>query len=185
MTFDFRYPQLTGATEKEQIQQMRAYIHQLVDELKWALNSVDSSQGNCHVSSRINNSGSGTAVIDSNDYSAQRDLVIETGEKNGWSYKKWKSGTFEMFGQFTVTATIAGTAYGNLYYSEQFVIPAPFACSCAVVVGNATSWFIPITGGLANNDDPNNNIGIRLFRPNNFEIGQDLSVSLYVVGKHI
>ena len=45
-SFDFRYPTITGATEKEQLAHMKTYIHQLVDQLKWALNSADLSQGN-------------------------------------------------------------------------------------------------------------------------------------------
>lgn len=70
MTFDFRYPQLTGATEKEQLQQMKTYIHQLVDELKWALNSVESPQNNVVVvrqNQRNANSGIGTIGMDELD----------------------------------------------------------------------------------------------------------------------
>lgn len=113
------------------------------------------------------------------------DFVVEAGEKNGWLYKKWKSGTFEMFGRFTVTATADGVAYGNMYYSEQFALPTPFACSYAVVSGSATSWFIPITGGLANNDDPQNYIGFRLFRPTAFAVGAESSVRLHVTGEYV
>lgn len=46
MTFDFRYPQINGATEKEQLMQMKTYMHQLVDQLKWALNSIETKQVN-------------------------------------------------------------------------------------------------------------------------------------------
>jgi hypothetical protein len=113
------------------------------------------------------------------------DFVIEAGEKNGWLYKKWKSGTFEMFGRFTVTATADGVAYGNMYYSEQFALPTPFACSYAVVSGSATSWFIPITGGLASNNDPQNHIGFRLFRPTAFAVGAESSVRLHVTGEYV
>lgn len=113
------------------------------------------------------------------------DFVIESGEKHGWTYKKWKSGTFEMFGRFDVTATVAGTANGNMYYSEQFALQTPFACSYAVVAGTATSWFIPITGGLANNDDPENYIGFRLLRPTTFAIGATSSVRLHVTGEYV
>ena len=70
MTFDFRYPQLTGATEKEQLQQMKTYIHQLVDELKWALNSVGSPQNNVVVIQQKPgnaNSGIGTIGMDELD----------------------------------------------------------------------------------------------------------------------
>lgn len=65
MTFDFRYPNITGATEREQLQQMKTYVHQLVDELKWALNAVDSSQGNYVVIQQPNtgNANNGIATM--------------------------------------------------------------------------------------------------------------------------
>ena len=66
MTFDFRYPQLNG-TEKEQLQQLKTYMHQLVDELKWALNSINSSQGNVVVVQQNKgnaNGGIGTIGMD-------------------------------------------------------------------------------------------------------------------------
>lgn len=114
------------------------------------------------------------------------DFVVEEGTNNGWTYKKWKSGTYEMFGIFSITATVDGTAYGNMYYSEQFKLPTPFRISNAVVAGTATNWFIPITGGVSNGDDgedPNENIGIRLFRPVSFAAGATSSVRLHVSGK--
>lgn len=46
MTFDFRYPQINGTTEKEQLAQMKTYMHQLVDQLKWALNSIETKEVN-------------------------------------------------------------------------------------------------------------------------------------------
>ena len=68
MTFDFRYPQLTGATEREQLQQMKTYIHQLVDELKWALNSVESPQSNVVViQQKQGNANSGIVTIGMDD----------------------------------------------------------------------------------------------------------------------
>ena len=68
MTFDFRYPQLTGATEKEQLLQLKTYMHQLVDELKWALNSVDSPQSNVVVLQQKQvNTGGGTSTIGLDD----------------------------------------------------------------------------------------------------------------------
>ena len=70
MAFDFRYPTITGATEKEQLQQLKTYIHQLVDELKWALNSADSAQGNYVVikQKQVNaNSGISTIGMDELD----------------------------------------------------------------------------------------------------------------------
>lgn len=128
-------------------------------------------------------SGWGRFLMTSEAESFAVDFVTEEGTSKGWTYKVWKSGTYEMFGIFDVTTTVAGTAYGNMYYSEQFALPTPFTCSFAVVSGTATSWFIPITGGLANNDDPNNNIGFRVLRPTSFAAGTEFSVRLHVRGK--
>lgn len=45
MTIDIRYPNITGKTEAEQLLQMKSYMHQLVEQLNWALNTVESAQG--------------------------------------------------------------------------------------------------------------------------------------------
>lgn len=89
MTFDFRYPNINGATEKEQLQQMKTYVHQLVDQLKWALNSVDSSQGNYNVvtgnsNNHNNNSGIATVNVDGDTVQTTFDelkpLIIKSAE---------------------------------------------------------------------------------------------------------
>ena len=40
---DIRYPNITGATEAEQLQQVRSYLYQMVDQLNMALQSVGST----------------------------------------------------------------------------------------------------------------------------------------------
>lgn len=122
-------------------------------------------------------------LMTSHEESTANDFVTEAGTKNGWTYKKWKSGTYEMFGVFAVKTTVAGTAMGSLYYSEQFVLPSPFAAENACLSGSALSWFFPTSGGLASVDDANNNIGFRLYRPTEFEAGLTVSVRLQVSGK--
>lgn len=41
MGFDFRFPQITGRTEAEQLAQVKSYMHQLVEQLNWSLNSLE------------------------------------------------------------------------------------------------------------------------------------------------
>lgn len=122
------------------------------------------------------------------DSSFAADFVIEEGIANGWTYKKWKSGTYEMYGIFDVTTTEKSTAIGtNMFYSEQFKIPAPFAIKRAIVAGTATNWFIPTTGGLSNGDDgedPNEYIGFRLCHPSPFDVGRESSIRLHVTGEY-
>lgn len=44
MTIDIRYPNIAGKSEAEQVAQMKSYLHQLVDQLNWALNVTVSHQ---------------------------------------------------------------------------------------------------------------------------------------------
>ena len=44
MTIDLRYPNITGKTDAEQLTQVKGYLHQLVEQLNWALNVADSYQ---------------------------------------------------------------------------------------------------------------------------------------------
>jgi hypothetical protein len=43
---DFRLPNITGATPQEQMAQMQNYMRQFVEQLQWALNTIETSQGN-------------------------------------------------------------------------------------------------------------------------------------------
>lgn len=109
-------------------------------------------------------------------------FITDSGTSNGWTYKCYKDGSYDMFGYFTVTTTTAGTAIGSLYYSEQFALPTPFPISSAVVSGSALSWFIPMSGGQAS-EDSSYNIGFRLFRPTAFDKGVEINVRLRVTGE--
>ena len=43
MSYNLRLPRITGATEKEQLQQMNNYLYQLVGDLQHALNTLEAS----------------------------------------------------------------------------------------------------------------------------------------------
>ena len=45
MSIDIRLPNITATTDAGKIQQMQSYMHQLVEQLNWALNTVESAQG--------------------------------------------------------------------------------------------------------------------------------------------
>ena len=44
MNVDLRYPNITGKTETEQLGQVKSYLHQLVEQLNWALNTAENYQ---------------------------------------------------------------------------------------------------------------------------------------------
>lgn len=43
MTVDIRFPNITATTESGKIQQLQSYMHQLVEQLNWALNTVETA----------------------------------------------------------------------------------------------------------------------------------------------
>jgi hypothetical protein len=45
MSISLRYPNIQGKTEAEQLAQVKSYLHQMVEQLNWALSTVESSQG--------------------------------------------------------------------------------------------------------------------------------------------
>lgn len=45
MSIDIRFPNITANDEAGQLIQVKSYLHQLVEQLNWALNTVESSQG--------------------------------------------------------------------------------------------------------------------------------------------
>ncbi len=45
MSIDIRLPNITATTEEGKLQQMQSYMYQLVQQLNWALNTVESAQG--------------------------------------------------------------------------------------------------------------------------------------------
>lgn len=43
MAVELRFPNITGGTEREQLSQVKSYLHQLVEQLQWALQNVDAA----------------------------------------------------------------------------------------------------------------------------------------------
>ena len=104
--------------------------------------------------------------------------VTESGIGNGWNYKKWSNGSYEMFGSFTVTTTTICTDMGSMFCSEVFTLPVPFAMDSAIISGSADDLFLVTSGNRI--DD--NNISFVLLRPYSFDTEMDIHVRLFVTG---
>lgn len=44
-SFDIKLPNITSPTERGQLEQIRSYLYQLAEQLKWALNSFNANEG--------------------------------------------------------------------------------------------------------------------------------------------
>lgn len=78
---DLRYPNITGKTEAEQIVQVRSYLHQLVDQLNWALNTAESYQaGNTSSPLVYKQSESATPQEAEDTFNSIKALIIKSAD---------------------------------------------------------------------------------------------------------
>ena len=81
---DLRYPNITGTSEREQLAQMKSYLHQLVGELQYAIGSIE--MGTTGVVSYVHNGAptSPTAASSSPDgqanFASIKALIIKSAD---------------------------------------------------------------------------------------------------------
>lgn len=107
------------------------------------------------------------------------DYVIETGVSGGWNYKKWKGGSYEMFGTFEVTPP-ASTLRDSLYRTDNMTIDVPFTISSAIVTGTAVGYYWITNGGISGTSK----ITLRLMSDREFDTATAIEVRLHVVGTY-
>lgn len=82
---DLRYPNITGASTIEQMSQMKTYLHQLVDQLQFAMNAIDTKNTSSVVistprSSASSESSKPTTVDGQAAFSAVKPFIIKSAE---------------------------------------------------------------------------------------------------------
>lgn len=83
MNIDLRYPNITAQDEKGQLTQMKSYLHQLVEQLQWALNTVDAQPTSTAVASARTgeaNSESSGAIDRAATFNAIKSLIITSAD---------------------------------------------------------------------------------------------------------
>lgn len=110
---------------------------------------------------------------------AATDYVVETGNSGGWTYKKWKGGTYELFGTFEVKPS-ESTLNGSLYRTNNMTIDVPFTISSAYVSGSAVGYYWITNGGKSGTDA----ITLRLMSDKTFSTTTAIEVRLLVVGTY-
>ena len=83
MPLDLRYPNITGATAMEQLSQMRSYLNQLVDQLQWGINGIETNRVNIvYETSGATSSGGvgGGSSVGNGSFSELRSLITKTAE---------------------------------------------------------------------------------------------------------
>ena len=76
---NIRLPNITANTEKEQLVQVKSYLHQLANELNWALASMDSGGNNKATATNKQSSGSTVTKEEmTTSYNELRSLIIKS-----------------------------------------------------------------------------------------------------------
>ena len=87
---DLRYPNITGRTEAEQMVQVKSYLHQLVEQLNWALSNIET--GSTGVA-KTSTAATGTAVPTESDdpisnFNSIKGLIIKSADIVNAYYEK-------------------------------------------------------------------------------------------------
>lgn len=167
MPYNVDLPHFSG-NEKEQLAQIRGYLYRQAEQLGYALNALE--QYHTDVYSKTNNVTS--------DGKITADHVVEQGKGGGWSYKKWRGGSFEAFGTFEVTPT-ASEQMKTLYRSEHIVITLPFP------IGEDTVVYGSASGGYwlgDSNRSGDNSIAVRIMSDDTINTTESVTLRLHAVG---
>lgn len=110
------------------------------------------------------------------------DFVIDAGLKGGWRYKKWFSGTYEMYGTFDVEITNS-TQEGNLFYSNAHQIPAPIPLFSANLMGSSDKIAWICNSSLVSAGTADSKVSFRLGKTQALTIGSTYETRLAVFGR--
>lgn len=98
---NIRLPNITAATEREQLLQVKSYLHQLVQELNWALSTIES--------------GNGTANTGANKLATGNTV---TQEELKTSYNELRSLIIKSAGTVSAYSEAAEERYNSLYVAQ-------------------------------------------------------------------
>lgn len=81
MSINLRYPNIQGGTDAEQLFQVKGYLHQLVEDLNWALNTAQAYQnGNTSVPVVYSRSENSTPQEAEDTFNSIKALIIKSAE---------------------------------------------------------------------------------------------------------
>lgn len=81
MSIDIRLPNINAPTTEGQMAQMQSYMHQLVEQLNWALNTVSNAQSGNTSNIVIENSSKGISPAEAEDtFNSIKALIIKSAD---------------------------------------------------------------------------------------------------------
>ena len=92
MAFDFRLPNITGATEREQLVQIKSYLFTLVEQLQWAMNNIDTAPttASSAETSGLKTVASASSSVPQASFAEIKSLIIKSADIVNAYYEKIK-----------------------------------------------------------------------------------------------
>ena len=125
MSVNIRYPNITGFSDKEQLGQIKSYLHQLVEQLNYALTTIGSGDGTGQSTNTNETKPTGTYEVQGGEvsYYELRSLIIQGLQKvdNVIAELEQARDNGEFDGKDGKTPNISFTMDedGNLYYEVE------------------------------------------------------------------
>lgn len=120
MPFNLKLPSFKTTSPASQTVELNKYLKQLVQELNWALNTLEKN-----------------IVTEKPEYTESRDYIYQTGKSGIWNYVKYRSGRAEMWGAANVSQQF--TATGSIFFCTND-ISLPFTLKEFWYGGGAHQW---------------------------------------------
>lgn len=80
MSIDINFPNITAPTSEGKLEQIRSYLYQLADQLKWALNSIEGNSGNNVVTHSSKNTTAEEQAEAEATFNSVKSLIIRSAD---------------------------------------------------------------------------------------------------------
>ena len=80
MSFDIKLPNITANTDTGKLEQIRSYLYQLVEQLKWALNSIESNATNGFQQSNKTSGTNTSEAISQATFNSVKSMIIKSAD---------------------------------------------------------------------------------------------------------
>lgn len=105
MSFNIRIPNITASTPTEQIRQVHSYLYQVVEQLNWALNSIETASSNVETKPASVPTSPTTQEDDSvNTFNSIKGLIIKSADIVNAYYEEIDN-LLKLSGEYVAEAT--------------------------------------------------------------------------------
>lgn len=88
MSINIRFPNITARSEAEQLQQVKSYLHQLAEQLNWALSAVVTGNATDTTQSVVKSSGNSSDPTDATSFNDLKALIVKSSSQVESYYAK-------------------------------------------------------------------------------------------------